>query len=154
MEIARSIVVDKPVSEVFSYVTDIKREPEWASGIIASKMLTNPPFGVGSHNAAKVRFLGLHFDTTNTVLEYELNRLVVSKPESGSNNAIFYYIFEPFSGVAGTNGAKFTIKQKVELGGAMKLLKPLIGRWLDTSLQKDLQTLKKLLEATPYSVTQ
>ncbi len=150
MEIARSIVVDKPVSEVFSYVTDVEREPEWASGIIASKMLTEPPFGVGSRNSAKVRFLGLHFDTTNTVLEYELNRLVVSKPESGSNNAIFYYIFEPVSGIAGEHSTKFTIKQKVALGGLMKLLKPLIGRWLDNSMQKDLQTLRKLLESQTY----
>src|SRR5438552_3440365 len=71
-----SIEIERPVSELFAFVTEVRNFPLWFGGIIhESKPETAGACAVGTKFTQTNSFLGRTFQTHFTVTEYELDKL-------------------------------------------------------------------------------
>jgi len=58
----RTVVIDRPIEEVFAFVTDQTNTPRWQAGLVELERTTPGPIGVGTkHKGARV-FMGRRLD--------------------------------------------------------------------------------------------
>lgn len=48
VKIEHSVVINRPVAEVFAYVTRPENTPRWQSGMLASQQISDGAMGVGT----------------------------------------------------------------------------------------------------------
>jgi uncharacterized protein YndB with AHSA1/START domain len=131
--------IDRPVDEVFAYVTDPSRAPEWVSAIIEIKD-ADPP-GFGSKATQVVKFLGRRFEFTSEVVEWDLNRRwaqTASQPFPIKNQVTF--------SPRGT-GTRLDAVLEGEVGTFFKVAEPLVTAIAKRQFASDYGNLKELLEA-------
>ena len=58
-KIERSVVVDRPIGEVFEFVHDPTKDALWQATIVESQLLTEGPMRAGSQIREVRRFLGV-----------------------------------------------------------------------------------------------
>ncbi len=71
IEIEKSAVINRPVEEVFAYVTDVENEPQWISEVAEVRKTSDGPMGVGSTYDNIVHFLGRRIVDPHEVIQYE-----------------------------------------------------------------------------------
>jgi uncharacterized protein YndB with AHSA1/START domain len=133
--------IDRPVEEVFAYLSDVAREPEWNS-MVDEVVPSETPLRVGSTARLKMRLLGRRIEATLEVTELEPNRRVVVKtgaPISVTDT----WTFEAL----GQNRSRLTYASVGETKGFFKLADPIVGRVVKKQLTAQLETFKELLEA-------
>jgi uncharacterized protein YndB with AHSA1/START domain len=133
--------IDRPVEEVFAYLSDVAREPEWNS-MVDEVVPSETPLRVGSTARLKMRLLGRRIEATLKVTELEPNRRVVVKtgaPISVTDT----WTFEAL----GQNRSRLTYASVGETKGFFKLADPIVGRVVKKQLTAQLETFKELLEA-------
>lgn len=138
-----SIVINRPVDEVFAFVTNPENDPLWIQSTQKAKQTSDGPMGVGATLSSQSRFLGRNVESAVVVTEYELNRKRTGKTTSGPIPAELSSIFEPVEG-----GTKVTSIGQMEIGGFFKLAEPVVGRMVSRQVEGDLANLKDLLEST------
>ena len=74
LTIEASLEIDRPVEEVFAYVTDPGRMPEWVAGVKKAS-LDGPP-RLGAKVVQTHAFLGRDTSVTAEITAFERNRLV------------------------------------------------------------------------------
>jgi len=75
---AKSIVINRPVDDVFEYMNDVRRELEWQPQLIEAEQSPAGPTAVGSRRRYVSEFMGKRLVNTYVVKIYEPNdRLVV-----------------------------------------------------------------------------
>jgi uncharacterized membrane protein len=79
-----SIVIDRPVQEVFEYMDDIAREKEWQSNLVSAQQDPPGPTRVGTLKRYTSRFMGREIKNTYKVTEFEPGRRVVYETQKGS----------------------------------------------------------------------
>lgn len=137
-----SVVIERPVEEVFEFVTNPQNEALWSSTVIEQKQTSEGPMGVGATVRSTVKFLGRRFDTTFEVTEHEFNRKNCIRTVSGPIPATGCRTVEPVEG-----GTRLTQTTEAEIGGFFKLAEPIVVRAGKRQWESDLATLKDLLEA-------
>jgi uncharacterized protein YndB with AHSA1/START domain len=133
--------IDRPVEEVFAYLSDVARQPEWNS-MVDEVVPSETPLRVGSTARLKMRLLGRRIEATLEVTELEPNRRVVVKtgaPISVTDT----WTFEAL----GQNRSRLTYASVGETKGFFKLADPIVGRVVKKQLTAQLETFKELLEA-------
>ena len=75
--------VDRPVGEVFAYLTNVPTFPEWSSAVQEASLVSDPPLREGSTIRETVRLLGRHIDTEIEVTELKVNRIFTRRSVSG-----------------------------------------------------------------------
>lgn len=133
--------IDRPVEEVYAYLSDVERIPEWNS-MVDEVVPSDHPLRVGSTAQIKMRLLGRHIEATLEVMELEPNRRVVVKtgaPISVTDT----YTFEAL----GENGSRLTYNTVGDTKGFFKLADPIVARVVKKQLTAQLETFKELLEA-------
>jgi uncharacterized membrane protein len=141
IKIESSVQINRPVEDVFAFVTDIEKLPLWAGPVTEAKQTSEGPIGVGTTQIQSAQFLGRQMETTQEVTEYELNKKLSTKSTSGPLPLEIHYIFEPVG-----EGTKITLEADLDAGGFFKVAEPLVGRMLNRQTASDAQTLKDLLE--------
>ncbi len=136
-----SIVIERPVEEVFDFVTDPRNEALWSSLIVEQEKTSEGPTGVGTSLRNTVRFLGRQFDMTFEITEHEINKRNCIRTVSGPIPATGYRIVEPVKG-----GTRFTQITEGEVGGFFRLAEPLVIRAARRQYETDLAALKDVLE--------
>jgi uncharacterized membrane protein len=142
IKIENSVQINRPVEEVFTFVTNIENLTLWAGPVTEAKQTSEGPIGVGTTQIQSAQFLGRQMETTQEVTEYELNKKLSTKSASGPLPLEIHYTFEPIG-----EGTKITIEANLDAGGFFKLAEPVVGRMLNRQTASDVQTLKELLEA-------
>ena len=66
-----SVVINRPTEEVFAFVTDIEKLPQWMSELVEAKQTSEGPMGVGTTMSAVASPLGRRAESTQEVTEYE-----------------------------------------------------------------------------------
>jgi len=133
--------IDRPVEEVFAYLSDVARIPEW-NHMVDEVVPSESPLRVGSTTRLKMRLLGRRIEATQEVTELEINRRVVIKtgaPISVTDT----WTFESL----GENRSRLTYGSVGETKGFFKLADPIVGRIVKKQLTAQLETFKELLEA-------
>lgn len=75
----QSIVIRRPVEEVFAYMDDVRREPEWQTQLVEAEQTPSGPTAVGTRKRYVSRFLGKRLENTYVVKTYERNRRLVAR---------------------------------------------------------------------------
>jgi uncharacterized protein YndB with AHSA1/START domain len=136
-----SVIIRRPVEEVFAYVTDLTHSAEWQAGLLEVRKLTDGPVGVGTRYAFVRQFMGRKVEAANEFVAYEPNRKVQFRIASGPMPGQGTYLFE-----ATPDGTKVTSIVELEPGGLSRLATPLIAASLRREITAGLPVLKELVE--------
>jgi uncharacterized membrane protein len=141
-KIERSIVIDRPVAEVWDFVHDLTKDPLWQTTLVESRPLTEGPMRVGTRWAEVRKFLGVRIEVTLEVTEYEPTSRSAIKAVSGPIPLSGGYRLEPLDG-----STRFTVTGELDAHGLFKLAEPVFARMVGRELEANLGHLKDLLEA-------
>ncbi len=141
IHIEESIIINRPIEEVFAYVSNHGNASQWQAGVLESRQTPDSPVGVGTRFTGVRTFLGRNIESTGEFIEYEpptkyAYKLTSGPPMTGVN------FFEPTA-----EGTKVTITFEMQVAGLFTLAEPLVGRSIRRALQGDLGTLQDLLES-------
>ncbi len=136
-----SVVIDRPIEEVFEYATNPENDTKWQSGILESGLVSDGPVGVGSVTREVRTFLGRRLESTSEITEYEPNAKLAFKSTSGPIQYHAQLLFEPVQG-----GTKLTITGEADTAGFFKLAEGLVVRQFEKEMQAALASLKGILE--------
>ena len=142
MKFEASVVIDRPVEEVFAYIKDIKNWLQWHTGMLEAEQSSEGPVGVGTTYRGINQFLGQRMEWTSEVTAYETDKKVVQRLHSGPMLFDQIFAFEPVDG-----GTKLTLGGEGETGGFFKLAEPLLKRRMQKEMEGNLSNLKGILEA-------
>ncbi len=137
----KSVVINRPIKEVFTYVSDLRHSAEWQAGLLEVRQTTDGPQGVGTQFAFVRKFLGRKMEASIEFVEYKPTTIVTFRTTSGPMPVKSSYLFAPTP-----EGTQVTSKIEMEPGGFSKLAEPLIAASLKRELEAGLGELKDLLE--------
>ena len=141
LSVAQSVVIHRPINEVFAFVTTPENSSRWQSATVETKKITPGPVGVGTRMSHVGKFMGRRIKVTASVTEYTPNRSYRYDSLFRSTAYFLRYTFEPAK-----EGTKLTLDTEMELAGLFRLLAPLVVRMTDRMYRKDLDKMKQVLE--------
>jgi hypothetical protein len=141
-KIERSVVIDRPIGEVFEFVLNPANDASWQTTLVESEVLTEGPIRVGSQIREVRRFLGVRFELGYEVTEYEAPRRSSIKSVAGPMQFTGGYVLESRDG-----STEFIVTGDIEGHGFFKLGEPVFTRMAARELEANLGHLKDLLEA-------
>lgn len=141
-KIQLSVVINRPIEEVFAFHNDPNNDVQWQTGVLESKQTSEGPFGVGTTVNTVIQFLGKRIDTTAEITEYESNEKVRAKATSGPIPFDSTVTFESVEG-----GTKLTTEAEIDFGGFYKLAEPIVTRSAKRQFEGSFANLKDILEA-------
>ena len=139
--VLESIIINRPIEEVFAYVSDLRHSQEWQNGLLEVRKITEGPLGVGTQFTFVRTFLGRKLEASNEFIEYIPNTIVTFKVTSGPVPGQGSYLFE-----STPEGSKVISKVEMQAKGFVKLAEPLIAASLSRDVESNLEKLKNLLE--------
>ena len=142
IKVHHSVVIERPLAEVFAYTTDVENMSVWSSEVERAWKISEGPLGKGTTLGSEVKLLGRKIENTIEVTSFEPNTKWSLKPTSGpvSGDAEFH-----FESVA--DGTAVSVSLEADAGGFFKLGEPIVNRMLQRQYETNLATLKDILEA-------
>jgi uncharacterized protein YndB with AHSA1/START domain len=137
-----STVINRPVEEVFAFMSSPENYPKWVSGSSDVTITSAGPIGVGTTYRTVLTFLGRRMEGEVEVTEYEPNHSYAEKSKSGPVPVKSWVTFERVEG-----GTRVTDTHVAEPGGFFKLAEPLLVRMIKRQFEADYANLKDLMEA-------
>ncbi len=141
-KIELSIVIDRPVEEVFAFKVNVENDLNWASDATEIKKTSEGPIGVGTTFHRVGVLLGRRSESEIEITEYDPYRKYTSKSKSGPFPFEAQWTFESVPG-----GTQVSLAGEAELDGLLKLAEPVIVNTARQQFQSDLEKLKKFMEA-------
>jgi len=141
--IQRSIVIERPIDEVWGFVHDTTKDALWQTTLVESRVLTEGPKRVGTRVQEVRRFMGVRIEMDLELTEFEPNRKSAQKAVSGGIPLSGSYVLEPLDGAT-----KLTVTGELDAHRAFRLAEPVFARITSRELEANLGHLKDLLEAT------
>lgn len=141
--VEESIFIPKPPQEVFDYVADPNKLPEWQSTIVEAQQLDDGPVKLGTRSQGTSKILGRRFDWTTEVTEFEPPRRAVMRSVGGNLNFTVAFTTEPEG-----DGTRYTSRIDADSGlGSVfgKIADPLVQKAQSRSTRADLETLVEIL---------
>jgi carbon monoxide dehydrogenase subunit G len=141
--ITQSVTVDRPVAEVWNFISNFENATRWSRGVLEAKQTSDGPLGVGSTLQTVVQAFGRRRTADYLVTEYEPNHAFAFEVTSGPMTSRARYSVEP----AGA-GTRLTASGEAGATGLYKLLAPILVSILKRHSQDDLANLKRILETS------
>ena len=136
------VTVNRPIAEVFQYVVDGDKVPQWRKSCVEITRSSPDPLGPGSKELYKMKTMGRRFAVTMDVTEFEPNRKYSWKATSGSPFPMQGSF--TFAAVDGrTEVAELT---EISLSGLLRLAEPLIVWMFRREVRTDFLRLQHILE--------
>lgn len=144
MRMEHSVVIERPIDEVFELATCLRRCVVWRSALLASTKTSDGPVGVGTTFDQDVRLLGKTRTNTAVITEYEPPRRFVYRHVSGMSAYTARFLFEPEE-----NGTRFTVDLEGEPTSVWLKVLPesLVARQIKDTVASEMDTLKLMMEA-------
>ena len=144
MHVKSSIEINRAAADVFDYVADMSNNTRWQKGQVRCTWTSQPPLRLGSTYDQEARFLGKAILSTFAVTEFEPGRLIRIVSTGGTMDIDVTRTVEPIT------DSRCTVSAVVRgtTPGPMKILGPLLPTIVRSSVNKDYQRLKTLLEAS------
>jgi uncharacterized protein YndB with AHSA1/START domain len=136
-----SIVVERPIAEVFAYLTDLDRVPEWQTNVLFLQ-LQSGSLRPGAQLVELRKFLGRKVESVVEVTEYEPPYRYTIKVQSGP---IPFEISNVLSEAGG--GTRIDASVEGEPGRFFGLIEWRVVKAVERELWNSLATLKDILEA-------
>jgi carbon monoxide dehydrogenase subunit G len=141
--IAQSVTVNRPVEEVWKFISDFANTTKWSRGVLEARQTSDGPLGIGSTLQTVVNAFGRRRTVSYLVTEYEPNKVFAFKATSGALTSQARYSVEP----AGA-GTRLTASGELDAAGLYKLLAPILLRTVKRHSEDDLANVKRILEAS------
>ena len=142
--ITTSIVVERPIEEVFAFVTDARNNRLWqaTSGLQSTRQVPEEPVGVGTRITEVWKFMGRTSESTSEVTEYEPSRKYVrTLLDDGGPIRRGELTFEPVA-----EGTRWTWISRIKANGIFAVAEPLLVSNLKKSIEANMAEAKALLE--------
>ncbi len=142
-EAESSVLIKRPVTDVFDFVTDTRNEPQWHTDVLQAEPISDGPTDTGTRFRWLMNFMG----TTEVVMRvarFERNHI----EELEAENAVMglkptiTFLFE-----AAPQGTKFTRKISMTSGSGSRVVDPLRLEQIEKSNGRFVENLKRLLES-------
>ncbi len=140
IKVSSSVLINKPVAEVFAYVTDPSTATKWQGGLDAV-IPEGPQDVVGTKYTEVRKFMGQQMKSTLQITAYEQNAKWGARVLNGP---VPYEVTQTYA--AEGNGTRMTTEVRGEPKGFFKIAEGALQGQLQKSLDEDGQRLKKLLE--------
>ena len=135
-----STTIDRPVSEVFDFVSDATNVMQWLPAAVERRKLTDGPVGIGTRFEATDRIGRRLVTHTQEIIEFEPGRLVTSRM-SAPWNGDYQIQVEPVDG-----GTLLTVHATGHPSGAYRLSSLVPDAVMGRTFERDYLRLKDLLE--------
>ena len=129
--------IDRPLTEVWGFLTDMRNAPEWMTGIPAMEPVSVEPIGVGS----KFRFISRGAERETEVTAWEPMKAFALASTQGGVTATYEYRVKEADGAT-----EVELHAVCRASGLWKLIHPLIAALMKRSDSKHLLQLKKAIE--------
>ena len=134
------VFIPRPPDEVFAFLSDFERNPEWQDGMERCTFLTDPPLRVGSRYEQVARFLGREICSVFEVTDLEPGRSVRATTIESTFPITFTRRVDPAEG-----GSAVSATIEGDASGLFRLAEPLMRRKVQRSIEADYQRLRELL---------
>lgn len=138
----KSILIQRPIEEVFAYVGNLQNGPEWQPGLLEVRRTTQGPLGIGTQFTSVRKLMGRKMESSVEFVAYEPNSKVTFKNTPGSMPMEASYLFE-----STVEGTRLTTTIELQPGGFMSLAEPMIAASLRREMESNFGDLKDLLES-------
>lgn len=142
IKVEESIVIQRPIEEVFTFLADQANAPRWQSGLLEVRRVTEEPIGLGTKHTAVRKFMGRRLEATNEYVVYEPNKEVTFTGTAGTSDFQHSYLTE-----ATAEGTRLTSRMVMHSKGLFGLAEPLVASSLKREFVANLGELKVLLES-------
>lgn len=142
VRVEQSVTINRPIEEVFGYLSDIERQPEWVNSMSESHKTSSGPTEVGTTYHQVGKTLGRRMDLECEVTGYEPPTLYAFRARTGPANLVMQVALT----AEGPQTTRLTQTVEGESGGMFKLADPILVPVLKKQFASDLETLKAMLE--------
>lgn len=142
MLVQHSVVIHRPVEELFAALVNFEAEPVWHPGVLRAWYTPPGPVRLGTRTYQVRQLAGRRMESTSIVTAFALNRKLVcmSMPEV-SPAVCTTYVVTPTE-----EGAKLTVSIELEIKGASRIVAPLLKYKLMKDVTQRFAALKQWLE--------
>ena len=147
IKISHSFTVNRPVSEVFQFLTDAGNVFQYSRSIEEVRQLTPGNISVGARYALISKFMGRRVDMEIEVVEFEVDRVLVSKSISGPFDLYTRTLFQ-------AEGENTVVTQASDIvpKGFWRTLMPILPGMIRKQSEAETATLRELLETRMHEV--
>ena len=136
-----SLVIRRPVEDVFTFVSNYHNSPQWVSGGLEHTKVSAGPIGVGTVIRTTGRTMGLRIEATRIVTAFEPYARYAFRSEYRQVPLTTTFLFEPIQ-----DSTRLTVVVEGEPDGLFKAAAPLVLGTVRQQFEGDLRRLKTVLE--------
>lgn len=130
IKVEKSIIIHRPIEEVFAYVGDQTNAPQWQPGLLEVRRTTDGPLGVGTQHTFVRKFMGRKMEASSEYVTYEPNKRITFRTTSGPVALKASYLVEPTA-----DGTRLTSQIEMQAAGLFGLAEPLIAASLGREME-------------------
>jgi hypothetical protein len=146
MRVEHSVIIDRPLDEVFSFAGNPDNDTQWGSLIVASQQLSPGPLVEGTKFQQTATFLGARLSTVIELTAYEPGRVVRYRAQ----DPVALDHCRTFEALPG--GTRLTLLTEVKTQGKFRLPASLIGTVARRQVEADMEELKTVMESRGQNV--
>lgn len=142
MEIQHTVVIDRPVEDVFNFLSDASNDRLWETGVEACVPDREP--SVGQKRDVVMKVFGRRYEGVAEVTEFDSNRRLTIEIQSGlpvKGESRF-----EFDSINGSTQIDYSLRA-TPVNRVFKMAQSVMGWMLQRQWEDDLQALKDLLES-------
>jgi uncharacterized protein YndB with AHSA1/START domain len=141
--IATSVEIARSPEDVFAYITDVHRHPEWQEGLVSATLETEGPLRVGSRAVHRRKLGPATVATTSEITALNSPHLVAFRGLDGPIRAEGTQRVEP----AG-EGSRVSFEMEMRGHGLGTLMLPMARRQATRQVASSHEKLKRILESS------
>ena len=139
IKIEHSIVINRPVDEVFAYTSNPLKQVEWQGGLI--RVDADSPMAIGTATTEVRKVMGREMETQMECVAFEPPHKYSTKSLSGPVEMTFTQFTKSIG-----DGTQIDILVVGEPGGFFGVAGPILKRQVQKDIEKDYAKLKDLME--------
>ena len=143
VDVSTEVEIARPRADVAAYAADPDNATAWYVKIKKVEWKTPKPVGVGTRVAFVARFLGRTLEYTYEVEEIVPGKRLVMATAEGPFPMETTYSWEDTP----SGGTRMTLRNRGQPAGFSKVMAPLMAPAMRRANRKDLEQLKRILEA-------
>ena len=137
-----SVLVARPLDEVFAFIEDARNRPRWDDSVESEELTSPEPIGVGTTVRTTLHSMGREYVYTWEVVEHQPHSRMTIESTSGPFPTTLAY---RLSETDGATTVDFSVSGRPS--GALRLVEPLVARNTQKNLDRGFARLKQVLEA-------
>jgi uncharacterized membrane protein len=142
--IDESIVIRRPVHEVFDFLTHAENLPRWDSSMVECQQVGDAPVTVGTQYTGATKILGRRIDWRTEVTDFQPNVRSASKCIEGQ---LTFEVSYEVAAVDGGTHLRYRLAAESGLGGAFgRAMEPIVQKAQTKVVKSNLLNLAGLLE--------